>query len=251
MKLEDAVKEIWPWLALQPKELHSEFTYVTDESLGRNMLYHMSTDVSIKCFQPNVTSRTAIKENRSVPRICTADTIIGCILGYAQTTKDFFTREEGEKALSQKEYKYRGGWVVYGIPFELAIIPSKKLLPDVTRTNEHWLVGYHGDAIDYPCQQIAKMFYTNVNYSATDGFPKSTIDLMFEVMSDEPIAFTPDHLLDKGHYCIRLVGIFSASNIKRGYDINIEKIDKVDYKQQKDQVASMLSFESLPPSARW
>jgi len=110
----------------------NELTLVSAQELNKP-LYHISMNPSIKAFTPQVSSRTLTKENRSIPRISTSTSLIGCMNGYQSVMSDMMNRE-GKK--------FNGLFKVYQLPYQFALRPSKKFLPDVDLTDEFWLFSW-------------------------------------------------------------------------------------------------------------
>ena len=71
-------------------------TVVSADELGQRWVYHISVDPKITPFIPELSRRTALKEDRTVPRISTAPTIIGCLLGYQADLGEFLNNTLGD-----------------------------------------------------------------------------------------------------------------------------------------------------------
>src|SRR5690606_41835575 len=85
---------------------------------------HLSTNPRIKEFIPSVTDRTANKEDRSIARVSTAPTILGCLIGYVKAWDDFYWPD------SDKQNNLLQMLTIYQFDVEAVIKPSKKLLFD-------------------------------------------------------------------------------------------------------------------------
>nr|DAT15844.1 MAG TPA: hypothetical protein [Caudoviricetes sp.] len=96
-------------------------------------LYHVSMNPNIQRFTPQVSNRTLLGEDRTVPRISTSTCLLGCLNGYQSLISDMDKRESKN---------FLGLYRVYGIPYQYAIKPSKKLLKDVDISDEYWITSW-------------------------------------------------------------------------------------------------------------
>jgi hypothetical protein len=231
------------FVALLPGPVAKGVTVVTPHDIGSPVLLHMSRDSKIKKFIPNVTRRTGMDENRSVPRISTAPTLLGCFVGYCAARSDYMYPDYEGKM-------YKGGWYVYGIPFQHAIKPNTKLLYDQKNSGEHWLVTYSPETREYPAEIMAKVFYSDVTAIPRSGKnPTYRCTIMIEVLSTLPLAFSKKHTLTKG--CWKITGAEPTGNVeswKDDDDYIVEPVNKGDYTSVKKLAADMLS---IPVSFGW
>lgn len=213
---------------------------ISPEDLGQEFLYHISVNPGIKKFVPQLTQRSAPKEDRSVPRVSVAPTIFGCILGYQQDRADW------EWGRSNKGWK--DGWYVYGFRNEVSVKPSVKVLYDADFTDERWLVPYKPEKWQYPAEIIGKYFYRSVREYQRNAFGEKTIEVFFEVAKGAVIRFSHDLVLAEGYWT------FEFSRWAKGWDkaeiSSLRKLDSTEWKKVKGATAEMLSYQE-PPSARW
>lgn len=109
-----------------------ELTLYTAKEVNRP-LYHVSMNPSIKAFYPKVSKRTLSKEDRSIPRISTSTSLIGCLNGYQSMVSDMEGRETKN---------FSGLFKVYDLPYQYAVKPSTKVVADVGNSDEYWLVSW-------------------------------------------------------------------------------------------------------------
>lgn len=248
MGADDAIQH---FLSLLPSDTAKELTVVAGEKFNPSYLLHISKDTAIPSFSPSVTRRSMDAENRSVPRICTAPTLAGCILGYSSDLFDFIDQPTSTSVDRSRKVEYRGGWAVYGFPVAQCLRPSKKLLPDVTRTDEHWLVTYDEATVSYKPTLLGKFFYEVVSYRAGKGYPVVELEMLVEV-GDVPIRFDHERLLTRGYWKLIVKGLHNAERWNKIASVEAVEINRVQYEASKQLVASMLSFEEqAPPSAGW
>lgn len=215
-------------------------TIVSAEELGQRWLYHFSTDGKIKQFVPALTRRTAQKEDRTVPRISTAPTIIGCILGYQADIIDFLENTIGED--------WNGGWYIYGFESECSLLPNKKLLIDVGRTDERWLVPYNADKWSYPAKLVGKFFYRKVSTQYAGKNSTWDVEVVFEVNRGCEVRAFNGLTLTEGHWIMTFHR--STENWKTGVAEHVRQLTTKEYRSIKSVNADMLSYQE-PASANW
>lgn len=238
------------FLSLLPEKVAKELTIVSAARPWESFLLHISKDTAIKAFAPTVTRRSMDAENRSIPRICVAPSLAGCIMGYSSDLYDFMEHPVSSSTDGSRRVQYRGGWAIYGIPYDLALRPSKKLLPDVIRTDEHWLVTYDEDTVNYHPVLLGKFFYETVSYTAVGKeMPTVEVEMVAEVLTDTPVRFDNTHVLQKGYWKLKIVGMHNADRWDKIPSVVVEPLVKSEYIASKQLVASMLSFESLAPAS--
>lgn len=189
-------KEMAVFLGLQPDNVASGLTVVeTKDLLGP--LLHVSTNPKIKEFVPSVTRRTGADENRSVPRVSTAPSLIGCLIGYIASWSDFAHPEEGKKGKLLQEL------TIYQFNTPLCLRPNTKLLYDQKESDEHWLVGYSRDTMGYTPTKVGRFFYKDVLLVGRPGKqPFKIFTMLLEVTSDT-LVFSKNIKLTKGFWEIR------------------------------------------------
>ncbi len=247
-----AVKLLQPFFSLLTPEIRRELTVVTPETLGTDHLLHISKDTDLKRFVPAITRRGLKGEDRTIPRISTAPSLIGCLLGYSSDLHDFHERKPGLRLNEQKSVPFKGGYVIYGFPFTAALRPSRKLVPDVERTDEHWLVAYDSDHTYYTPRQLGKVFYSEVRYQILAGKPQHRIEMYVEVSTPTPIWLSARQRLTQGFWRVTVTDLHHSARWDQLVDLQVEAIDQRNYMDVKHNVASMLSLEEqIPASAQW
>ena len=240
------------FLALLPEESRKELKPVTPQGLKVENLLHMSKDLGIDGFVPTVTRRASENEDHSIARICTAPTLVGCIMGYAADANDFFRRPTTYNADRSRKVGFRGGWGVYGIPFDHALRPTSKMVPDVERSDEHWLVTYDPDNVVYKPELLAKFFYAHMKFEATAKYPTSDVEMLIEILTDTPIRIDHKLTLTRGCWKLKIKGLHSAKRWDKVPSIQAEQMLRPQYTAAKQLVASLLSYqEAVPPSMDW
>lgn len=215
-------------------------TIVSAEEMGQRWLYHISTDPKIKQFIPELTRRTAQKEDRTIPRVSTAPTIIGCLLGYQADLYDFLEYSVG--------IDWKGGWYIYGFESEVNVRPSKKLLIDVERTDERWLVPYKAEKWRYPAKIVGKFFYRSATAHNEGKKQKWSIEVAFEVMRGCEVRAFNGLTLTEGYWIMNFNR--SETTWKSITAEHVRQLSSSEWRKIKGLHADMLSYEE-PPSTQW
>ena len=239
---EQDIADMTAWLSHQNPKVSGNSTIVTPEDFGGLPLLHMSADPKIKVFTPSVTRRTSEKEDRTTARISTAPSLLGCISGYVALLYDLNDSIDG---------KAKSGWVVYSIPFRLALRPNRKLVDDVLWTDEVWLVGYNQNMFNYPATINAKFYIHESSIIGVSGSYQHRITLLVETGS-MPLPFSPKVTLPaKGFYRIVLGNFNSHFNIHRYKDFKVESIGRAEYLALKGALPDLLSEAHNSNLSRW
>lgn len=216
---------------------------VMDYAVTGQALLHLSRDPKIKRFVPSVTNRTGHGENRSVARVSTAPTILGCFVGYCAADSDF-NWPETDSGMVQ-------GWTLYSLPYKLALRPNKRALFDQKNSDEHWLVTFSEDTREYIPVKVAKCFYRDMTSVSRPGKrPIRTMTLMVEVF-DEPLVFSKRFTLTKGYWEIK--GPEPSEFVESWKDdaqYTVRSISKGDYTGVKNLSVDMQA-RPLPTSFNW
>lgn len=246
-----ALKQIRDFKFLQPEDVAAGMQIRTVEQVGP--LYHISKDTDIKVFTPTITRRTLEKENKTVSRISTCPTLVGCLMGYQSHDYDFVERYTTKSIDGKRKVPFKGGYSVYNIPYEYCIEPSRSLLPDQNVTNEHWLCTYSPQTREYSSVQIAKFFFQRISHFVVPGEKKAVLEVesYLEVFTDQNFKINDTITVPSGYYKVKLVGLNTAKQVNKVV-ITVVPVTKAEYTNSKRLVASLLSLE-VPnvASAKW
>ena len=217
-------------------------------------LLHGSLVPVTKPFEPRIGTTQAPSEDRTVPRICTSDTLLGClrampILIEMVAQSNYNPWKSGKVANSANiKDKYLGGWYLYAFQdYEWCLKPTKKLCFDSDITREHWLVNYSPETRQYKAVEVAKMFIATVTYQTrVKERSACTVMLYIEVMEDMVIKVKHDDKVEynigKGYW--RLT--FSHSpyyQIEDEDGLIIQDVSKAEYLKAKGASADLLSYK--------
>lgn len=231
------------FVSLLPTIVKKNVKVVTPDSLGQDFLLHIDSPPVPKVFIPRMPSSADITENPHVPRITVSDTLIGCMLGYTRIEGDFFSQHNG--------------WIISKFDFNYALSVNKKMVFDAEYSNEHWLVTYNKNTIEYKPIPIGKFFIYKISYVANEQEPNGDefIDIYLELHGDDTVKINKDISLTAGFYIMSIRRrIVDVRKYLRDYtDIKIKKINQQKYIEVKSIAVSMLDNNSIniPLFTKW
>jgi hypothetical protein len=253
MKSPQAKQALTEYLLRQPEAKRAQMRLVTPTTLGTPLLLHISIDNLLERFQPSVTKRTADGEDRGIPRISTAPSLIACLMGYQSDLSDFHEVPETRSFDGTRKVVFKGGWIIYGFPFDVAIRPSKALVPDADRTDEHWLVTYDRFTTDYRPVRVGKVFYDRVEYQgSSQETPHVEVTMLIEVHPEMTLWLGGRYRLRAGYWRVVIRDMDRLRSAQAVEFVRIQEIDHVEYEYRKGAVANLLSLDSpAPPTQTW
>ena len=243
-------EEIIEWLDTTPDKVQRNVKVVTPEDIEQSFLLHISKDTNLKKFIPVIGVRQQNGEDRTMPRVSVAPTLLGCFIGYAATALDLVSSKEQ----SSNEYeKFKGGFVIYSVEFKAALKPNIKLLPDTNWTDEHWLVAYSKDTSSYVPEAAGKLFYQSVRFITKSGkAPDVDVVIYIEVTRDDGVTFSKNISLKKGYWTIEGPHHYGVSSWKDDKEFKVKEISKSDYQSAKKASADLLSYvDKVPAYLNW
>lgn len=229
--------EVNYWLSLLPKNKRNNLKVVHRDEVDRQYLYHLTMDARLRTMAPQVSQRTLSAEDRAIPRISTSTSLAGCMLGYQSTTHDF----------QQQHYR---GWYIYGLEYDYAVIPNKRLLPDVDVSEEFWLVTYDGSTTAYKTKMLAKFFIETMRVTRRLRKTVNSYIGYVDVLTDAGFYLTKTRKIPKGKYRVTWEG----ENLyhERDDTFLVEAISASEFDSVNRVTVSLLSMdEPLPGSAGW
>ena len=242
-------EELAQWLETVPEKVRKNVQVVTPEEVKQDYFLHISTNTNIKKFIPLIGRRQAYSEDRTVPRVTVAPTLLGCFIGYAKADHDF---QEYRSTGKPEHANYKGGWKIYALPFEAALKPNARMVFDAPASDEHWLVSFNRETNEYIPQAAGKMFYRSLRLISRSGkLPEGEMELYVEITKEGGIRFSKNHYLNPGYY--RVVGPIqqNVATWKDDGDYVVTPIDKAEYASAKQAAADLLGFKEPPPHQQW
>ena len=194
---------------------------VSAQELNRP-LYHISMDPNIRQFTPQVSKRTLDRENRSLPRISTSTSLIGCMNGYQSILPDMEKRQNSN---------FTGLYTIYELPFQYAIKPTKRVLPDVNTSDEYWLFSWKRETYSVEPNVIAEFTVPKVETTFGNDGTDYVYHLYVHVKGSK-LYLDQSHVLQQGYYRIILKGYdFKFPLEKNDKRLQIQVLDERQYKQ--------------------
>lgn len=183
-------------LSITAPDLIKELVVKPIEDSGIDKVIHISNNHDIPLFIPIVPIRAGDGEDLRIPRICTASSITGCIIGYNGIISDFYNTEEGFKCQ----------YVIYSFKPPVVIKPSNKLLPPVEITGERWIIPHEGHT-EYVPDKIAMLTVVGVSSRPTsvngNVVIEDNIECVLSVYEGHNVKWTAGkEPLETGYYSI-------------------------------------------------
>jgi hypothetical protein len=241
-----AIEELEDFLETTSEKVRKNVNVITTESSGINSLLHISKDTNLKQFIPRIGTRQGASEDRTIPRITTAPTILGCLIGYVGSKYDFLElMSDGAK----ENLGYKGGFIIYDFDYAAALKPNNRLVYDSANSDEHWLVSYSKETVEYNPTKAGKVFYKIIRFVSSSGnLPVEEGTLVVEVIKEEGLMFSKNIHLTKGYYVIEGPVANSKSFWNKDTDFRVDKISEEEYKSYKNESAALLSLEDYKSS---
>lgn len=242
----DSVDQLEKWLEHAAEKVRRNATIVTPVDLEQDFLLHISTNTTIRRFTPLIGRRQAVSEDRTVPRITVAPTVLGCFIGYAKADTDFqHSVSDGTKEMEG----YKGGWKIYCFPFEAALKPNNKLVYDASASDEMWLTSYSAETAEYVPQTAGKMFFRSMRFVGRSGRrPYTEVEIYLEITREGGLRFSKNLFLDQGYWKIEGPYQQHVASWKDDKEFHSQSITREEYMSAKMAAADLLS---LPAHQRW
>ena len=176
----DSIEEVKNYVNTLAPEVKGNVEILPRDEIPGGQLYHIGTVGKIEKFVPRIPRRAAELEDVTVPRVCVANTVLGCFIGHNACLHDFFNERDND-----------GGWYIYEFDFEFALYPSNKMAGDSSRSGEHWLVPYKAERWEYQAKIIGKVFFNSVRYFRVPDsrVPKGIVEAYVQVNPEETVGW--------------------------------------------------------------
>lgn len=211
-------QEIIKYLSALLGDAVSELTLYSAGEVNRP-LYHVSMNPNVRIFSPKVSSRTLSSEDRSVPRVSTSTSLIGCLNGYQSMFTDMAGRERKN---------FTGLYTVYELPYQYTVKPSKKLLSDVETSDEYWLVSWKKETYSIRPNTVCEFTIPQVQTTYGSDGEDQRVTMFLKVLG-ESLYLTHDIKLVKGYYEITLRNYDYDYPLENNNKIEVKEITENDY----------------------
>lgn len=241
-----AKEDLEQWLQSVNERVRRNVTIMTPEDVGQPYMLHISMDTSIKKFIPVIGRRQAPMEDRTIPRITVAPTLLGCLIGFA-ASENVFKEYKGRQ--HEQDLSYKGGFKIYAIPYAAALKPTNKLVYDSTMSDEYWLTAYNPETTEYVPTSAGKFFYESITLRARDGkSAEAEVTIYAEITQEGGIQFSKNIFLSQGYWRIHGPAGMHARNWKDDKAYETVEIDRATYSEYKLKAADMLGLVEQKPS---
>lgn len=179
---------------------------------------HISTDHTIKKMRPRIGDRQMKVEDRTIPRICGSESLVGCILGHAGV-RSYYLDKLAHATPSQWANAY---FTIYRVKTDSYIRPGKGLVPDAPLTKELWVVPYAPECYEVEVERIGMLYLRGTVGTIDAGMLESVSYFHLNLFDD---AILDDEKLPAGYYKFSLNGelAFNTRSTKKdvpnAYDI--------------------------------
>lgn len=146
---------------------------------------------------PRMPKSAADSENATVPRVVTADTVLGCMLGHAHMVWLVWDRD-----ISNPENFY----LLTGYEFEYGLRPNKNLVYDAERTGEVWLIAYDKATTTYKPLPFGEMFFHKLStiVIGTTKVNKMVAEIVVKIDHKGGVPLSPKVSLKPGFYYVKM-----------------------------------------------
>jgi len=222
---------ITEYLELQSPLVQRNIKVVTSTTENQDYMLHIDPKTP-RWYYPRISPRAASQEDRTIPRITVAPSIMGCLIGYGDVTGDHIY------------YKNNGSYgAIYDInilPFVEGLKPTNKLVFDANLTKEVWLVTYNKSTYRYAPKTIGQILIQKIIHERNGGHKlTAVIEAYLHIKDKYDIKVSnKGGVIGKGYY--KLIGDLRLNNT-----IELSPIPEDEYRHVK---LDSLGLESLTPS---
>lgn len=163
---------------------------------------HISQDNNIKEMYPRISWRQSGKEDRTIPRICGAPNLRGCILGHTIVRSNIL---EGISFIKD-QWKDNNSpiYYIYQLPELEYLRPSNKLVPEVNQTDEVWITPYCPEAITVKPKKIGRFLPYRISQEIFMG--ESTLSNVFYLELTTDIMLSKFDVAGPGYFQFSIDG---------------------------------------------
>ena len=144
------------WISQQSRRISQHLSYMD----GYSKVYHISTNPKIKACTPMIGTRQLPSEDRTIPRVCCASSIVDAVRGHAAVSGQAINRWKTGEA---------GVFYIYQFPFTEYAKPDTTLVPDSDLTSELWVVPNSAQTSMFTAPIVGEFFVSSVSEEYEDG----------------------------------------------------------------------------------
>lgn len=242
-------KQIANFLSLFSQDVVSQITPENKTDATYPDFLHISRNPNIKSMIPRISERQMKREDRTIPRVVGAPTLLGCICGYATMLDD----QGGFKKATRTNDVWLNGYYIYEVDYDWRFKPNDKLVPDQSVSDETWLLNYNQDNKEYKPKHIGKFFITQIVQDFTKSKSRSnyTSRVHLYIQIDREVSLSENIKLGKGYWEVSIPYITEINSESISWtkdkDITYSKLEVGDYHLKKKLTANLLGYEETNP----
>lgn len=227
---------------LSPK-VQKHTTIVDSAEQPQPFMLHISKDSTGKPYIPRIGQRQGASEDRTTPRITCADTLLGCIIGYADAIREFLD------CWSHPEIR-KNGFRINRLDYTHCLKPDGFLVYDSRATNEHWLLSYNRDTAVYKPKTAGRMYLRSITsrYNPKNHDLDHHTMVFLEVVEKEGIFITSTLRADPGYYQLQFLynrnTVFNSEK-----ELTLKRITRDVFMKQETTTPVLESI--MPIYSRW
>lgn len=152
-----------------------------------------------KTYIPRMPKSAATTENSTVPRVVTAETLMGCLCGHSFVF-DLVTNRWPNDDFKNNVYK------ILHFDFDYALRINKGLVFDAEETGECWLVAYDKATIQYNPTLHGEFFINRISIHArgSEKLNPTFAEICIRIIDSRGVMLTPNIHLGKGCHYVKL-----------------------------------------------
>ena len=192
------LKDLKETIALYGADVEKNLTIIEKEDLTLPFLLRVDRELP-KTFVPRMPKSAADSENSTVPRVVTADTLMGCICGHSDVFYPVKARYANE------EFRNNAFKIVH-FDFDYALKPTSKLVFDAEETGEMWLVAYDKATIQYHAVIHGEFFVNKVSIHprGSEKLNHEFAEICIRITDTRGLMLTPKIHLERGCHYVKI-----------------------------------------------
>lgn len=178
---------------------------------------------------PRMPSSAASTEDKTVPRVITASTLVGCMNGATYV----LSRAQDNKKTPDSVRNY---YHITACMFDYCLLPNNYLVFDAEDTQEQWLISYNKHTRAYRPEWIGEMFVSEVQEKMDPNrtHNPTTVTLYAFVKKGFKVPVSLGKVMDEGYH--KLIFDFSYYSI-------LEERGRMNYAKDNTYIHSTISGE--------
>ncbi len=152
-----------------------------------------------KTYVPRMPASAATSENNTVPRVVTAETLMGCLCGHSDVFFPVVTREHN--------WEFKNNYFkILNFDFDYALHITKNLVFDAEDTGECWLVAYDKATTQYNPTLHGEFFVNRISIHArgSEKLNHTFAEICIRIIDSRGLMLTPKIHLAKGCHYVKL-----------------------------------------------